>query len=241
MPETKYTTVVYLAIRSNESEAAGETAVRVYQDFLGRLHRRALGVTNIRLILDEPQARKGSEGVFECWANLKAVVPGDLKVLGTNHAVVPSTNARDAWRSIVRAQFNLTCHEYHEDVYHTSSRVETTREVLPHEEAPQEETAPVEEKPKELIAVKVVLGGKDFNVQIPKGENLLDGVNDKGIEVKWDCKSGVCDTCQVLVVSGAENLSPVTDAEESMLGDKIKKGYRLSCQVVATGPCEIKQ
>jgi ferredoxin len=102
-------------------------------------------------------------------------------------------------------------------------------------------TAPKEQKPKEMIPVKVMLGGKEFNVEIPKAENLLDGVNDKGVDVKWDCKNGVCDTCKVKVVEGMENLSPPTDAEESMLGDLIKQGYRLACQMVANGPCKIEQ
>lgn len=234
MPETKYTTQIYLAVRKAEAEEAGKAAIRVYQDFLGRLRRTAPSVSNIRIVLEQPSPRKGTDGVFECWANLKAVVPDTL-------TAIDAKNARDAWRSVLRTTFNYSCHHNHELVYHTSSRVEFTREVLPHEEVPVVETAPKEEKPKEMIAVKVLLGGTEYNVEIPKAENLLDGVNDKGVDVKWDCKSGVCDTCKVLVVKGMENLSPPTDSEMNMLGDLVKQGYRLSCQVTANGPCEIKQ
>lgn len=233
MPETKYTTRIYLAVRNNDAQEAGKAAIHVYQDFLGRLRRAAPAVSNLRLLLEEPKARKGSDDVFECWADLKGVVPHELTTLGAH-------NHRDAWRSILKTTFNYACHHNHEAVYHTASRVEITREVLPSEEQPVV-AAPKEEKPKEMIAVKVILGGKEFNVEVPKGENLLDGVNDKGVDVKWDCKSGVCDTCKVHVVKGMENLSPPNDAEQNMLGDMIKQGYRLSCQVVANGPCEIKQ
>jgi len=240
VPETKYTTTLYLAVKGESVDTAGENAIRAYQDFLGRLRRNAPAVTNMRLAIEEPKPRKGSEGVFEIWSDLKAIVPHDLptNVVG----VVEAGNHRDAWRNILKGSFNASMHHNHELVYHTSSRVEITREVLPDEEvADATPKAAVEAKPKELISVKVVLAGKEFNVEIPKGENLLDGVNDKGVDVKWDCKSGVCDTCQVRVLAGMENLSPVNDNESNMLGDKVKQGYRLSCQVTANGPCQIQQ
>lgn len=233
MPETKYATRIYLGIFA-EAGTAGRAAARVYQDFLGRLRRTAPAVKQLRLEVEEPAARKGDEGVFECWATLKAVVPHALTHIG-------AANHRDAWRNTLKGAFNAACHHNHEFVHHTSSRVEITREVLAGEEAPQEAKAPVEQKPKELIKVKVTLGGQEFNVEIPKNENLLDGVNDKNVAVKWDCKSGVCDTCKVRVLSGGENLSPVNDNERNMLGDLVNQGYRLSCQVTAHGPCEIKQ
>lgn len=233
MPETKYTTQIYLAVREHDVQEAGKAAALVYQDFLGRLRRTAPVVKGMRLEMDEPKPRKGDDGIFECWSNLKAVVPAEL-------TTVDAENARDAWRSIVKTMFNYSCHHNHELVHHTSSRVEVTHEVLAADEAPVV-TAPKEQKPKEMIPVKVMLGGKEFNVEIPKAENLLDGVNDKGVDVKWDCKNGVCDTCKVKVVEGMENLSPPTDAEESMLGDLIKQGYRLACQMTANGPCKIEQ
>ncbi|HYF93608.1 MAG TPA: 2Fe-2S iron-sulfur cluster binding domain-containing protein [Symbiobacteriaceae bacterium] len=235
MQETKYTTQVYLAVRGVEEPEAGRAAARVYQDFLGRIRRNAPTVKNLRLEVQRPAPRKGISGVFECWSDLKAVVPHDLKALGAEGHL-------DAWRSVLKKTFNASCHHNHELVHHTSSRVEITRALLADEEAPQEARAPVAEKPKELIKVRVLLGGQEFNVEIPKAENLLDGVNDKGVAVKWDCKSGVCDTCRIKVVKGMENLSPVNDNEVNMLGeDQIKQGYRLSCQVTANGPVEIEQ
>lgn len=233
MPETKYITRIYLAVYA-DAEEAGRTAARVYQDFLGRLRRNAPSVKNVRLEVEQPAPRKGDEGVYECWSSLKAVVPHDLTALGAD-------NHRDAWRFIVRATFNNTCYHQHELVHHTSTRVEITREFFAFEEGPQEESTAAEQAPREMIAVKVMLGGTEHNVEIPKGENLLDGVNDKDVAVKWDCKSGVCDTCKIQVLKGMENLSAPNDAEQNMLGDLLQKGYRLSCQVTANGPCEIKQ
>jgi len=233
VPETKYTTQIYLAVRSENPEDAGKAAVRVYQDFVGRLRRKAPATRNLRLKVQKPEPRKDTAGVFEIWSDLRAEVPTDLTALGAN-------DHRDAWRTILKHEFNVACQVNHELVYHTASRVETTRHVLPQEDAPQAVVAPTEQKPKEMIAVKVTLGGQLFDVEIPKNENLLDGVNDKGVAVKWDCKSGVCDTCKVRVLKGMENLSPPNDAEKSMLGDLVNQGYRLSCQVTASGPCEIQ-
>jgi ferredoxin len=229
-----YITTIYLAVHGEDPETAGNAAVRVYGDFLGRLKRAGPAATNVKLLIEEPQPRKNDEGVYEVWANLRATVPGDLYLFGAD-------NALDAWRGIVRREFNFACHHNHEYVFHTASRVEVTRPFFPFEEIEEEKVEAVPAGPREMIQVKVLLGGTEYNVEIPKGENLLDSVNDKGVDVKWDCKSGVCDTCQVHVLSGMENLSAPTDAEFDMLGDKVKQGYRLSCQVTANGPCAVKQ
>jgi hypothetical protein len=117
-------------------------------------------VANLRLELQQPAPRKGDDGIFECWSDLKAMVPDNLTALGAGHY-------RDAWRKILRTTFNAACHHNHDLVYHTASRVEITREVLPSEELPEAPKAPVEEKPKELIKVRVVLAGQEFNVEIP--------------------------------------------------------------------------
>ena len=233
MPETKYGSRIYLGVLA-DADGAGAAAVRVYQDYVSRLRRAAPAVRELRLEMDQPAPRKEDAGVYECWATLKALVPHDLSRPG-------AANHKDAWRAILREEFQAACMQNHALVHHTSSRVEITREIFPHEELPEEPKAPAEEKPKELIKVRVLLGGQEYNVEIPKDENLLDGVNDKGVAVKWDCKNGVCDTCQIRVLKGAENLSPVNDAEREMLGDKVDKGYRLCCQVTAHGPCEIQQ
>ena len=160
MPETKYGSRIYLGVLA-EAEAAGPTAVRVYQDFLGRLRRAAPGVKELRLELEEPAPRKETPGVYECWATLKAVVPHDLTRDGAG-------NHRDAWRAILRGTFQATCQLNHELVHHTSSRVEITREVFPFEEEAPAEAAPVEETPKEMIRVKVLLGGRSTTSRSPR-------------------------------------------------------------------------
>lgn len=234
MSETKYTTLAFLAVRGGSPEEAGSALVKVYQDFLALLLRTVPTVHDLRLEVDEPVLQGKDSGTYGCWSRLTAVVPHDLRAVGETHH-------REAWRSVVRQVFLRNLHEHADLVDFTPSRVELAREVLPGEEAPQAQVLQVEEKPREMVPVTVKLGGKVYNVEVPKGENLLDGVNEKGVAVKWDCKSGVCDTCKIRVLKGMENLTPPTEAEEEMLGELLAKGYRLCCQVTANGPCEIEQ
>ena len=57
--------------------------------------------------------------------------------------------------------------------------------------------------------------------------------NDCGVPYK--CASGNCGTDRVLVVEGAENLSPPRKRERERLGELLGQGYRLCCQTYATG------
>lgn len=234
MPETKYTSRIYLAVRSGEPDTAGKAAARAYQEFLARLRHAAPKVRGMRLEMQKPVPRTDEQHLFHALADLKAMVPEDLEALGAE-------NAHDAWRIILRKTLRAMCIDTPDLVHHASSFVEMTRPVHPSEEVTHAEAAPKEEKPKEMIAVKVLLGGQEFNVEVPKGENLLDGVNDKGVAVKWDCKSGVCDTCKVRVLNGMENLGAPNDNEQNMLGDQIQQGFRLCCQLTVNGSVEIQQ
>jgi ferredoxin len=52
--------------------------------------------------------------------------------------------------------------------------------------------------------------------------------------------NGVCTTCLVKVVEGAENLGPVTEKEEIMGMDADNPEYRLGCQCCVSGDCEVE-
>jgi ferredoxin len=51
----------------------------------------------------------------------------------------------------------------------------------------------------------------------------------------YKCASGNCATDRVLVLDGAQNLSPVRKKEVDRLGDDVERGYRLACQTYASG------
>src|SRR5215213_1390908 len=73
------------------------------------------------------------------------------------------------------------------------------------------------------------------------GSYLIDAAKRLGIEITDDCgRLGLCDTCAVTVVCGAELLSEPTKAEKEQLAEKrLKKGERLSCQAKIAGEAEI--
>ena len=68
----------------------------------------------------------------------------------------------------------------------------------------------------------------DEEIEIEDGENIVDHIEEAGVPI--GCSNGVCGTCEVEVLDGMDNLSPVNQEEEDlgMEGNK-----RLGCQ------CEI--
>ncbi|SRR5215204_1161533 len=73
------------------------------------------------------------------------------------------------------------------------------------------------------------------------GSYLIDAAKRLGVEITDECgRLGLCDTCAVTVVSGAEFLTEPTKAElEQLSEDRLTKGERLSCQAKIAGDGEI--
>ena len=72
--------------------------------------------------------------------------------------------------------------------------------------------------------------------EVEEGESIIDACEKLG--VPFGCQSGVCHTCKVHVVSGADNLSEKTTAEkeaEDVTGDE-----RLACQCKINGDGEVE-
>lgn len=74
---------------------------------------------------------------------------------------------------------------------------------------------------------KLIIDDREFDV--PDG-GKIDAICEKA-GIPFSCNSGVCATCQVEVVEGAENLNEL-NTEETDLG--MDRNNRLSCQ------CSIK-
>jgi adenylate cyclase len=72
-------------------------------------------------------------------------------------------------------------------------------------------------------------------------ETVLDTARRAGAPVGNSCGSvGVCGRCRVLVLAGAENLSPPTMIEIRVAGQRgFAPDERLACQAVVTGPVEV--
>jgi 2Fe-2S ferredoxin len=76
-----------------------------------------------------------------------------------------------------------------------------------------------------------------------EGQNLLDAALKAGLKWPTVCKGvGNCKTCYFLIVSGAENFSPITPLEKNELvyarrrhPDVPEDHVRLGCQTTVTG------
>ena len=75
---------------------------------------------------------------------------------------------------------------------------------------------------------KLIVDGEEHDV--PDG-NRIDAVCESA-GIPFSCNSGVCGTCQIEVIEGAENLSELNE-EENELG--MDRNNRLSCQCVIVG------
>lgn len=75
---------------------------------------------------------------------------------------------------------------------------------------------------------KLILNGEEINVQ--ENERIVDQIEEAGVPI--GCSNGVCGTCEVEILDGAQNLNELTEEEEDlgMEGNK-----RLGCQCQLTG------
>jgi ferredoxin len=72
---------------------------------------------------------------------------------------------------------------------------------------------------------KLILNDEEFDIE--DGENIVETIEEAGVPI--GCSNGVCGTCEIEVLEGMENLSPITQ-EENDLGMEGSK--RLGCQCV---------
>ncbi len=70
----------------------------------------------------------------------------------------------------------------------------------------------------------------DDEAEINDGDNILEAIEELGVPI--GCTNGVCGTCEIEVLEGMDNLSPMT-AEEEELG--MEGARRLGCQCKITG------
>lgn len=69
---------------------------------------------------------------------------------------------------------------------------------------------------------------------------VLAGIK-KFPHLKYGCGMGKCTKCMVKVLSGGDKLSEPNWKENKMLGDKLKEGFRLACQIYITEDIELRQ
>ncbi|MBL8693581.1 MAG: (2Fe-2S)-binding protein [Planctomycetes bacterium] len=88
---------------------------------------------------------------------------------------------------------------------------------------------------------KIEFRAESRTVECAPGTPLRDVCDQSKAKVPFGCRNGVCGTCEVIVMSGSENLSPVVAPEkETIESFGIPKGHRLACQVKVLGDCAVQ-
>ncbi len=88
---------------------------------------------------------------------------------------------------------------------------------------------------------KIIFKSDGKEIEVPKGTSLTQAAEDAGASIPFSCKAGVCMSCLVNVVKGAENLGPMTDNEKATLeGFGAKQNQRLACQCVVNGDATVE-
>jgi len=89
---------------------------------------------------------------------------------------------------------------------------------------------------------KVFFKGKR-EVVVDEGTSVLDAALSSGIPLYHTCGGNAsCSTCRIVVIKGAENLSPVEEAEAQVLDSfDLKPPFRLGCQAaIQEGEVEVE-
>lgn len=73
------------------------------------------------------------------------------------------------------------------------------------------------------------------------GKSLLEHAMQASVDWQFNCSRGTCARCRCSIVTGAEFLADVSDAEWDRLGpDELDEGYRLGCQAIVLKAGDIK-
>jgi ring-1,2-phenylacetyl-CoA epoxidase subunit PaaE len=73
--------------------------------------------------------------------------------------------------------------------------------------------------------VDIILEGKTYSIQVPKGETILQTALDQDIEMPYSCQAGLCTACRGKCVTGTVRM----EETEGLSDSEIAQGYVLTC------------
>ncbi|AAC67650.1 2Fe-2S iron-sulfur cluster-binding protein [Chlamydia trachomatis] len=84
---------------------------------------------------------------------------------------------------------------------------------------------------------KLIISADDENQEfhLEDGSSIAEVCEHSGVPLA--CTEGVCGTCVIEVLEGADNLSDFSEAEYDFLGDPEDSNERLACQCCIKGGC----
>ena len=88
---------------------------------------------------------------------------------------------------------------------------------------------------------KIEFRAEGRTVECAPGTPLRDVCDREKARVPFGCRNGVCATCEIEVLAGGQNLSPIVEPERDTIASfGIPEGHRLACQVKVLGDCAVK-
>lgn len=83
--------------------------------------------------------------------------------------------------------------------------------------------------PERITEVHIKDGGNSFAFNMPLGSQaVLDAALDRGADLPFACKGGVCCTCKAKLVEGKVNM----EVNYALEPEEVEAGYILSCQAI---------
>lgn len=76
---------------------------------------------------------------------------------------------------------------------------------------------------------------------VATGTNLVVLAGIRQFPLRYGCGMGRCTKCKIRVLRGGEHLAPPNWKEKKMLGEQLRDGYRLACQLFITHDLDIRQ
>lgn len=92
-----------------------------------------------------------------------------------------------------------------------------------------------------LAAATVDFEPAGISVELAVDATLLETAKAAGIDIRNDCGGhGVCGTCRLEVLEGADGLSEITDPERKHLAGLLEEGWRLACQTTSSAAVRVR-
>ncbi|WP_025769902.1 2Fe-2S iron-sulfur cluster-binding protein [Thioalkalivibrio sp. HK1] len=81
------------------------------------------------------------------------------------------------------------------------------------------------------VSVSLTLDGVVHGFEIPKGQTLLDAALERGLDMPYACRAGVCSTCKCRLVEGEVRMR----VNHALEDDEVEQGFVLACQTIPLG------